>query len=66
MPKALLNVRHRAGYLDAVHSEFLKVGQYREVAQAAMVEPSGDELGRGKITHVDAEQLDERKQTELV
>jgi hypothetical protein len=64
--KALLNVLHKAGYLEVIYSEFLEVHECGEVTQGGTVKLFRSELGREITVEVDTESLDERKQTKLI
>ena len=64
--EALLNVWHKAVYLEIVYSEFLEIRECGEVRQGAPVELFGSELIQTGNPQTDPELLDEWKQTELV
>ena len=62
--EALLDVRHKASYLEMVYSKFLEVRERGKVRQGAPFELFGNELA--KVVIADSESFDERKQTKLV
>jgi hypothetical protein len=64
--KALLNVLHKAGYLEVIYSKFLEVRERGKVTQGGTVKLFRGELGMGIIVQADTESLDERKQTKLI
>jgi hypothetical protein len=64
--KALLNIRHKAGYLEMVYSELLEVCERGEVRQGAPIELFGGELVGTGTPQTNSELFDEWKQTKLV
>jgi hypothetical protein len=62
--EALLDVRHKAGYLEMVYSKLLEVRERGKVRQGAPLELFGSELA--KVVIADSESFGEWKQTKLV
>lgn len=61
MPEALLNVRHKAGYLKFIYYKFLEVRKCGKITQCTFTEPLGSELSNVVNPGEDLESLDKRK-----
>jgi hypothetical protein len=59
VPKALLNVWHKAGYLEAIYSKFLEVRECGKVTQGATAKRFGSKFFDIMIIQVDMKSLDE-------
>ena len=64
--EALLNIWHKAGYLEIVYSEFLEACECGEVRQGAPVELFRSELVKTGTLQTDPELFDEWEQTKPV
>ena len=66
MPKAPLNIWHKAGNLETVYSEFLEVRKCGNVTQRSCVEPVGSEPGMIEAFQANPQSPGKRKQAKLV